>query len=77
MHILGVIGIYVIMPIVFISLLVVIIWGMLTDGGTKKKNKKPDLYSSIEQAIIDWEIDGTKTAGALTREILDIIRDTK
>ena len=42
MHTMGAIGVYVIMPIIFISFNVVIIWGMLTDGGTKKKNKKQD-----------------------------------
>jgi uncharacterized membrane protein len=38
----GAIGVYVIMPIIFISLFVVIVWGILTDGGTKKKNKKDE-----------------------------------
>jgi len=42
MHTMGAIGVYVIMPIIFISLFVVIVWGMLTDGGTKNKNKKQD-----------------------------------
>jgi hypothetical protein len=32
------------------------------------------LYSSIEELIIRWNIDGTKTAGSLTREIMDIIK---
>lgn len=31
------------------------------------------VYSSIENSIIRWNIDGTKTAGSLTREIMDII----
>ena len=32
------------------------------------------LYSAIENAIIKWVIDGTKTAGSLTREIMSIIK---
>ncbi len=32
------------------------------------------LYSAIENAIIKWVIDGTKTAGSLTREIISIIK---
>ena len=35
------------------------------------KNK---LYSAIENAIIKWVIDGTKTAGSLTREIMLILK---
>lgn len=31
------------------------------------------LYGDIELAIINWSLDGTKTAGFLTREIMDII----
>lgn len=31
------------------------------------------LYSAIENAIIKWVIDGTRTAGSLTREIILII----
>lgn len=33
-----------------------------------------ELYSAIENAIIRWNIDGTKTAGSLTREIMLIIK---
>lgn len=33
-----------------------------------------DHYAEIETAIIRWTIDGTKTAGALTREIIEIIK---
>jgi hypothetical protein len=33
-----------------------------------------ELYSAIETAIIRWDIDGTKTAGSLTREIMLIIK---
>jgi hypothetical protein len=32
------------------------------------------LYSAIEAAIIRWNLDGTKTAGSLTREIMLIIK---
>jgi hypothetical protein len=31
------------------------------------------LYTAIEHAIIKWVIDGTSTAGSLTREIILII----
>ena len=34
---------------------------------------KDELYSDIEAAIIRWNLDGTKTAGELTREIISII----
>jgi hypothetical protein len=34
---------------------------------------KDELYSTIEAAIIRWNLDGTKTAGSLTREIMSII----
>jgi hypothetical protein len=32
-----------------------------------------ELYRAIEAAIIHWNLDGTKTAGSLTREIISII----
>jgi hypothetical protein len=32
------------------------------------------LYSAIELAIIRWTLDGTRTAGSLTREIMSIIK---
>ena len=32
------------------------------------------LYSAIENIIIKWVIDGTKTAGSLTREIMLILK---
>lgn len=35
------------------------------------------LYQKIELAIISWNIDGTKTAGTLTRKILKLIEDEK
>lgn len=31
------------------------------------------LYSEIEELIIRWRIDGTKTAGSLTRQIIKVI----
>ena len=34
---------------------------------------KDKLYSAVEAAIIRWSLDGTKTAGSLTREIMSII----
>jgi hypothetical protein len=33
-----------------------------------------ELYSAIEIAIIRWNLDGTKTAGELTREIMLMIK---
>jgi hypothetical protein len=33
-----------------------------------------ELYSAIEAAIIRWNLDGTETAGSLTREIMSIIK---
>jgi hypothetical protein len=35
---------------------------------------KDELYSAVEAAIIHWSLDGTKTAGELTREIMLIIK---
>ncbi len=32
------------------------------------------LYSEIEHLIIRWTIDGTKTAGSLTSEIMELIK---
>jgi hypothetical protein len=39
------------------------------------KNKK--LYSKIEHLIIAWNIDGTKTAGSLTRDIMKLLKKIK
>ena len=33
-----------------------------------------ELYGNIEAAIISWNLDGTKTAGSLTREIMLLIK---
>jgi len=34
-----------------------------------------DLYSKIESSIISWSNDGTQTAGTLTREIMELIKE--
>ena len=34
------------------------------------------LYSEIEHLIIQWNLDGTKTAGSLTREIMELIKNS-
>ena len=34
---------------------------------------KNNLYSEIESLIIHWTIDGTKTAGSLTRDIMKLL----
>ena len=39
--------------------------------------EKNELYSVIEAAIIRWNLDGTETAGELTREIMLIIKQQK
>jgi hypothetical protein len=36
-----------------------------------------ELYSQIEHLIITWNIDGTKTAGSLTRDIMNLISNIK
>jgi hypothetical protein len=36
------------------------------------EDEKP-LYSEIEHLIIQWNNDGTKTAGSLTRDIMKLI----
>jgi hypothetical protein len=40
----------------------------------KQQDTEDELYSAIEAAIIRWNLDGTKTAGELTREIMLIIK---
>ena len=35
------------------------------------------LYSEIEHLIIAWNIDGTKTAGSLTREIMELLNNER
>lgn len=34
-----------------------------------------NLYSDMEQLIIEWNNDGTKTAGCLTRRIFQLLND--
>jgi hypothetical protein len=34
-----------------------------------------ELYSNIEDLIIKWNLDGYKTAGYLTRQIMELISD--
>jgi len=40
----------------------------------KECGEDPILYIKIENAIINWSNDETKTAGELTREILKLIK---
>lgn len=43
-----------------------------------EKNKKIEndkLYSEIENLIIRWNNDGTKTAGFLTRQIMKLLKN--
>ena len=37
------------------------------------ENHKFSTYQEIEHMIISWNIDGTKTAGSLTREIMSLL----
>lgn len=51
----------------------------LYDGITYAKlinvrDKEDFLYSKIEQLIIEWNLDGSKTAGHLTRKIMEVIK---
>jgi len=39
--------------------------------------EEKEIYQFIETAIIRWSNDGTKTAGTLTREIIEIIKQNK
>lgn len=36
-----------------------------------------ELYSAIENVIIVWVLDGTRTAGSLTRDIMLLIEQKK
>ena len=49
---------------------------VMMNNRLKTKNMKQELYSEIEDLIITWNSDGTKTAGALTREIILVIDKT-
>lgn len=47
-------------------------------GGEWKKDKFDlTLYSQIENAIMHWNFDATRTAGSLTREIMGLIEIEK
>jgi hypothetical protein len=37
------------------------------------REEDKQLYREIENLIIRWENDGTKTAGSLTREIMELL----
>lgn len=39
----------------------------------EKEQFGDETYSEIEHLIIAWEIDGTKTAGHLTRQIMKLL----
>ena len=39
----------------------------------EKKITDKELYSQIEYLIIIWSNDGTKTAGVLTRQIMELL----
>jgi len=45
-----------------------------THKETINKMNSEILYSEIEYLIIQWSNDGTKTAGSLTREIMELIK---
>lgn len=46
-----------------------------TKGSLPTSAKENILYSEIEHLIITWNIDGTKTAGHLTRQIMELIKN--
>lgn len=51
-----------------------------TDVVIKNLQKQLDIdsyYHEIEMAIISWSNNGTKTAGALTRQIIKILKKKK
>ena len=51
------------------------LFAYLEDVYNKAKSlDENELYIAIEAAIIRWNLDGTKTAGELTREIISIIK---
>ena len=52
--------------------------GFLFDAGSTYPPQNiinDTIYSKIETAIIAWELNGTRTAGNLTRELLTIIKE--
>lgn len=46
---------------------------MLGDKTALSEEESGQLYMQIEHLIIQWNIDGTKTAGSLTREIMKLL----
>ena len=44
---------------------------------TKETKISEELYSKIERIVIAWSIDGTKTAGYLTRQIMELLNKQK
>ena len=44
------------------------------EGEYAKLSWVPTLYWKIENAIMHWNLDGTKTAGSLTREIMEMLK---
>jgi len=46
----------------------------ITEEYLKSFAEDPKLYSEIEDLIIRWSNDGTKTAGHLTRQIITLIK---
>ena len=50
------------------------------EPGQWKENRQESekrLYSEIEHLVIQWNCDGYKTAGSLTREIMDLLKSQK
>lgn len=47
--------------------------GNLSNRDEDFENLNDKMYSRIEHLIIQWNIDGTKTAGSLTREIMELL----
>lgn len=45
---------------------------MLGDKTALAEEASEQLYMQIEHLIIQWNIDGTKTAGSLTRDIMKL-----
>ena len=43
----------------------------------KNETTNKELYSEIEHLIIIWSNDGTKTAGFLTRQIIELLNEEK
>ena len=43
------------------------------DEWNRRRDRLADQYQELERAIIDWSNAGTRTAGELTRQIVDIL----